>query len=182
MCWRSGSGGASARSTRKRKVRAMADRPDFHVITGGPGSGKSTLIEALAVEGFDRMPEAGRAIIRDQVAIGGAALPWADRAAFAELMLGWELRSWHEAHDRAGPVICDRSVPDVAAYLRLCGLPVPAHVSQAADLSPSQPRLFIAPVARHFRGRLGQHTGFHGTSGHIYAHGSGLLRPWIPDS
>src|SRR3546814_13674461 len=123
MCWRSGSGGASARSTRKRKVRAMADRPDFHVITGGPGSGQSTLIEALAVEGFDHMPDAGRAIIRDQVAIGGAALPWADRAAFAELMLGWELRSWHEAHDRAGPVICDRSVPDVAGYLRLCGLP-----------------------------------------------------------
>src|SRR3546814_5509037 len=60
MCWRSGSGGASARSTRKRKVRAMADRPDFHVITGGPGSGKSTLIEVLEVEGFDNMPEAGR--------------------------------------------------------------------------------------------------------------------------
>src|SRR3546814_20487999 len=78
----------------------MADRPDFHVITGGPGSGKSTLIEALAVEGFDHMPEAGRAIIRDQVAIGGAALPWADRAAFAALMLGWELRSWHAAPDR----------------------------------------------------------------------------------
>src|SRR3546814_16443151 len=112
----------------------MADRPDFHVITGGPGSGKSTLIEALAVEGFDHMPEAGRAIIRDQVAIGGAALPWADRAAFPELMLGWELRSWHEAHDRAGPVICDRSVPDVAGYLRLFGLPVTAHVSHAAEI------------------------------------------------
>src|SRR3546814_11173921 len=83
----------------------MADRPDFHVITGGPGSGKSTLIDALAVEGFDHMPEAGRAIIRDQVAIGGAALPWADRAAFAELLLGWELRFWHEAPDRAGPVV-----------------------------------------------------------------------------
>src|SRR3546814_14360990 len=66
MCWRSGSGGASARSTRKRKVRAMADRPDFHVITGGPGSGQSTLIEALAVEGFDNMPAARRALIRDQ--------------------------------------------------------------------------------------------------------------------
>lgn len=38
------------------------------------------------------MPEAGRAIIQDQVAIGGAALPWADRLAFSELMLGWELR------------------------------------------------------------------------------------------
>ena len=126
----------------------MADRPDFHVITGGPGSGKSTLIEALAVEGFDHMPEAGRAIIRDQVAIGGTALPWADRAAFAELMLGWELRSWHEAHDYEGPVIFDRGVPDVAGYLRLCGLPVPAHVSQAADLFRYQRRVFIAPPWR----------------------------------
>src|SRR3546814_21093134 len=66
MCWRSGSGGASARSTRKRKVRAMADRPDFPVITGGPGSRKSTLIEALEVEGFDQLPEAGRAILRPE--------------------------------------------------------------------------------------------------------------------
>src|SRR3546814_13397103 len=98
MCWRSGRGGVSARSKRKRKVRAMADRPDFHVITGGPGSGKRTLIEALAVEGFHHMPEAGRAIIRDQVKLGGAALPWADRAAFADLLPGWGLRSWHAAH------------------------------------------------------------------------------------
>src|SRR3546814_12815088 len=73
-----------------------------------------------------------------------------------------ELRSWHEAHDRAGPVICDRSVPDVAGYLRLCGLPVPAHVSQAADLFRYQPRVFIAPLARDIRGRCGKKTGFRG--------------------
>src|SRR3546814_12881295 len=70
MCWRSGSGGASARSTRQRKVRAMADRPDFHVITGGPGSGKSPPIDALAVEGFGHMTETRQAIIRDQGQIG----------------------------------------------------------------------------------------------------------------
>jgi predicted ATPase len=62
----------------------LPDPPDFYIITGGPGSGKSTLIEALAAEGFHHMPEAGRAIIRDQVAIGGTALPWADRAALAQ--------------------------------------------------------------------------------------------------
>src|SRR3546814_13257140 len=100
MCWRSGSGGASARSTRKRKVRAMADRPDFHVITGGPGSGKSTLIAALAVEGFDHMLDAGRGITREQVAVGGAAPPWADRGPFPELPTGLGLLSWHEATAR----------------------------------------------------------------------------------
>ena len=61
----------------------MADIPDFHVITGGSGSGKTTLIDMLASLGFHHMPEAGRAIIRDQVAIGGIALPWADRAAYS---------------------------------------------------------------------------------------------------
>ena len=51
------------------------------IITGGPGSGKSTVIDALAKRGISTMSEAGRAIIQDQVAIGGEALPWADRQA-----------------------------------------------------------------------------------------------------
>lgn len=126
----------------------IAERPDFHIITGGPGSGKTTLIDALAALGFHHMPEAGHAIIHDQLAIGGTVLPWADRGAFAELMLGWELRSWNEARNRKGPVIFDRGVPDVSGYLRLCGLPVPAHVTRAADLFRYQRRVFIAPPWR----------------------------------
>src|SRR3546814_14090509 len=102
MCWRSGSGGASARSTQKRKVRAMADRPDFHVITGGPGSGKSTIIKALAVEGFDHMSDSGRAIIRDQAAIGGGDLPWAERAGLAAVRWVWELWPCHGAGAASG--------------------------------------------------------------------------------
>ena len=47
----------------------------FFVITGGPGSGKSTLIAALEAEGFPCSAEAGRAIIRQQAAISGRALP-----------------------------------------------------------------------------------------------------------
>jgi predicted ATPase len=54
----------------------------YFVITGGPGSGKTTLIEALGARGLRHMSEAGRAIIQDQLAIGGSALPWADRRAF----------------------------------------------------------------------------------------------------
>lgn len=115
------------------------------VITGGPGSGKSTLIKALEGHGISTMPEAGRAIIQDQVAIGGEALPWADRQAFAELMLSWEMRSYRAALRLSGPVIFDRGVPDVLGYLRLSKLPVPSHVEQAAKLFRYHHRVFIAP-------------------------------------
>ena len=117
----------------------------FIVVTGGPGSGKTTLVAALRAQGLAAMPEAGRAIIQDQVAIGGTALPWADRLAFSELMLGWELRSWREAQAHAGPVVFDRGVPDVVGYLTLCGLPVGDHVARAAELCRYRREVFIAP-------------------------------------
>jgi predicted ATPase len=115
------------------------------VITGGPGSGKSTLIGALEEHGISTMPEAGRGIIQDQVAIGGEALPWSDRQAFAELMLSWEMRSYRAALRLSGPVIFDRGVPDVLGYLRLSELPVPSHVERAAKTFRYHHRVFIAP-------------------------------------
>ncbi|QZO06786.1 AAA family ATPase [Agrobacterium vitis] len=74
------------------------------VVTGGPGSGKSSPINAMTRRGFRTMPEAGRAITQDQVRIGGPALPWADQIAFSELMLGWELRSYRDALEINAPV------------------------------------------------------------------------------
>lgn len=115
------------------------------VVTGGPGSGKSSLIAALAAQGIATMPEAGRAIIREQVAAGGDALPWGDRAVFAEHMLERELRSHREALALARPVVLDRGVPDVIGYLRLCGLPVPGHATSAAAAFRYNPAVFIAP-------------------------------------
>jgi predicted ATPase len=115
------------------------------VITGGPGAGKSTLLEALATVGIMHMPEAGRAIIQDQVAIGGDALPWRNREAFAELMLSWELRSWHEAAEVVGPALFDRGVPDVIGYRRVAGLSVPDYVWRAAEQFRYASTVFVAP-------------------------------------
>jgi predicted ATPase len=86
----------------------MTDTAAFHIITGGPGAGKTTLIDAPAAEGIRHMPEAGRAIRSRSAAL---PFPGADRATFADLMLSWELRSWHEAGARPGPVIFDRPCP-----------------------------------------------------------------------
>lgn len=132
----------------KNPMLTSAPTDRFFVLTGGPGSGKSTLLAALAQRGLATLPEAGRAIIQDQVAIGGQALPWADRSAFADLMLSWELRSYREAATVSGPVIFDRGVPDVAGYLKLCNLPIPSHVWKAAELYRYHRRTFVAPPWR----------------------------------
>src|SRR5690349_6784546 len=112
---------------------AMSNCARFHVITGGPGSGKTTLIGALARAGYAHTVEAGRAIIQDQLAIDGPGLPWRDPLAFAELMLSWELRSYRMAEQATGPVFFDRGVTDLVGYLALVGRPVPAHIARAAE-------------------------------------------------
>ena len=126
-------------------MKQMKPTDRFFILTGGPGSGKSTLIEALKADGLHTMPESGRAIIQEQVAAGGNALPWADRLAFAERMFQHELRSWHAAHELQGPVIFDRGIPDVVGYLNLVGLEVPAPIQHAARTLRYAPRVFVAP-------------------------------------
>eukprot|EP01034_Spumella_vulgaris_P005269 gene5269-6726_t len=127
------------------RTQARMRHNHLFVLTGGPGSGKSAVIETLHSLGCARTPEAERGVIQDQVAIGGSALPWADRAVFAELMLSWDMRSHHAACAATGPVFCDRGVLDVVGYLRLVDLPVPDHIARAAERFRYNRTVFIAP-------------------------------------
>lgn len=118
---------------------------NFFVFTGGPGSGKTSLVHALADKGFSTAPEAGRAIIQTQQAIGGEALPWGNRQLFAELMLSWDIRSHESAAGMNRPVLFDRGVPDTIGYLELCGLQVPRHMWEAAVLYRYNRQVFVLP-------------------------------------
>lgn len=115
------------------------------VITGGPGSGKTSLIDALAQAGYAVEPEAGRAIIRDEQGAGGEALPWRDRALFARKMLDHDIAAHGRSQQGARLTFHDRGVPDVVGYLTLCGLPIPDDVDQAARTLRYHRRVFIAP-------------------------------------
>jgi predicted ATPase len=117
----------------------------LHVVTGGPGSGKSTLIEALAAAGMATSAEVGRAIIKDELAAGGSALPWVDHQAFADRMIEREIAAHRAALATGETVVLDRGVPDVIGFLRVSGLAVPPPIDASARTHRYNPRVFIAP-------------------------------------
>ena len=117
----------------------------LHVVTGGPGSGKSTLIAALAAAGVATSAEVGRQVIREQVAVNGTALPWADEMAFAEAMWPREVAAHAAALATGRIVILDRGVPDVVGFLRVSKLPVPSRIDAAARATRYNPQVFLAP-------------------------------------
>ncbi|CAM3493048.1 AAA family ATPase [Stackebrandtia soli] len=113
------------------------------VITGGPGGGKTTLVKRLAADGFAVMPESGRAVIIEQRAAGGDALPWRDRDAFAASMVDRDVAAWHAA---TKPVtFFDRGVVDTIGYLTLEGLAVPTRLDEAARRLRYHDRVFVTP-------------------------------------
>lgn len=123
-------------------VRARAN---FHVITGGPGSGKTSIIEALRGRGYRCVDEVGRQIIREQVLIDGNALHWGDRRTFLELMLSRSMRDYELAGGDDGPVFFDRGIAEFAGYCRLTGMPLPRHVENATRLFRYAKRIFVTP-------------------------------------
>lgn len=117
------------------------------VTTGGPGAGKSTLLDHLHQHhGLNVVEEGGRAIIRDQMARNGDALPWANREAFCQAMFEHALATRYRALDAGGLWLFDRGLPDVLGYARLCGLPIPKALVTAAQELRYARTVFLAPA------------------------------------
>lgn len=115
------------------------------VITGGPGAGKTTLIERLARAGYAHIPETGRAIIREQTETGGVCLPWSDRQAYARLMFDTDMDKYDAAPREGRIAFYDRGLVDVIGYLRVEGMPVPEKYDLAARQRRYHETVFLAP-------------------------------------
>ncbi|QGK70042.1 AAA family ATPase [Allosaccharopolyspora coralli] len=95
------------------------------VLTGGPGTGKTTVLTLLADAGFPVMPESARAILR---AHHGTPSP----EEFALLMLRRDRMQHRLASRSRSTVFFDRGLGDILGHLRLHGRPVPHELRHAA--------------------------------------------------
>lgn len=120
-------------------------KENYFIITGGPGMGKTAIIEQLRLKGYACVPETGRNIIQQQMAIQGTALPWANSGEFALLMFRQSVLDYQQHLHIQAPVFFDRGIPDTIGYLQLCGLPVLEEMIQAAETLRSNTQVFITP-------------------------------------
>ena len=118
---------------------------NLFVVSGGPGSGKTTMLRELAKLGFGVVEEAARQIIQEQVASGGTALPWSDRQAYTRLMRQRSIESFVAATPSPEPVFADRGIPDSLGYARLIGLGEQADIEDACRDYRYASKVLLAP-------------------------------------
>lgn len=88
------------------------------VITGGPGTGKSTVIEKLTQLEFTCMPEISRIITKGAQEKGIDQLFLKHPLLFSRLLLEGRIDQYQKAEVTLEPMVFfDRGIPDVFAYL-----------------------------------------------------------------
>lgn len=114
------------------------------IITGGPGTGKSTLIDLLSQQGYSCYPELARQVIKEQLELGSNLFPWADVKGYSDLLFERICCQVEDANG-SGVIFFDRSPVDVLAYLELAGVGPDVEQLMAIRSLKYYPKVFYTP-------------------------------------
>lgn len=104
------------------------------VIIGGPGSGKSTIINYLTNKGFSCYPEISRQVTLEAREKGIDQLFLEQPLLFSELLLKGRINQFNSAkHEDSKFVFIDRGIPDVVAYMDFIGDTYPEIFAKACE-------------------------------------------------
>lgn len=118
---------------------------NFYIFTGGPGSGKSTVLEILKNKGYLTVNEVAREIIKNQVRTGGDALPWKNTVRYSNLMLLWSIVDFEEFVHTDKPCFFDRGIIDTIGYARLINIPVSDDMLLTSNRYRYNKKVFLFP-------------------------------------
>ena len=113
------------------------------VVTGGPGGGKSTLLEALVERGYRVAPEAARRLIKERLAAGLAPRP--DPVTFARAILNSDMAQYRAATDHDGITFFDRGVLDALYMLDLESALSRDEIARLVQAFPYNVTVFLLP-------------------------------------
>jgi predicted ATPase len=108
----------------------MSDVTRF-ILTGAPGSGKTTILRKLEA-GIRTVAEPAREILANQRLIHGRGTPDQDPSLFLNLLLRRSIEKYDAVQGSGGPVLYDRGIPDCVGYAVRLGVdPEPAILAAA---------------------------------------------------
>lgn len=115
------------------------------VIIGGPGTGKTTIIDALTLRGYCCYPEISREITMEARRQGIEQLFLEKPLLFSELLLEGRKKQFQNAVSEPGEVVfLDRGIPDVLAYMHYIGDGYPSFFDNACR-EHKYSKIFILP-------------------------------------
>src|SRR5262245_58116402 len=85
------------------------------VITGGPGAGKTTTLEALTERGYQHVPDTARAIIKKRLEAGLSPRPPLEQ--FGREILQMDVAYYRETLVTDEPVFFERGIVDTLCLL-----------------------------------------------------------------
>ena len=116
------------------------------VITGGPGTGKSTLINNLIEKGHICLEEISRQVTLDAQKQGIDQLFLTNPLLFSELLLKGRQKQYIDANIyKNQTVFFDRGIPDVLAYMDYIGDAYPKNFVQACKNSTYNSVFILKP-------------------------------------
>lgn len=115
------------------------------VIIGGPGTGKSTIIDGLVAQGHCCYPEISREVTMEAQKQGIDQLFLEKPLLFSEMLLEGRIKQFKSALQESHEVVfVDRGIPDVVAYLDFIGDSYPEHFI-AACKQCKYSKIFLLP-------------------------------------
>lgn len=116
------------------------------VITGGPGSGKTSIINELTKRGFTCFEEISRQIILKAREDGIEQLFLTNPIQFSELLLEGRVKQHSDALESNNEfVFLDRGIPDIPAYMDFKGDTYPDFFTKACDDHKYDSIFILAP-------------------------------------
>lgn len=121
--------------------------PNWYVITGGPSSGKSTLLNILGEEGYATFEEAARLVIDEGLAAGKTVEEIrADEKSFQEAVLERKIQV-EASHDKTLLTFFDRGMHDTLAYYRFYGWAIDKKTKKALIEAKYKSMFLLSPLS-----------------------------------
>jgi hypothetical protein len=115
------------------------------VIIGGPGTGKTTIIEGLIAKGYCCYPEISREVTLEAKKQGIEQLFLENPLLFSELLLEGRKKQFQNATKEPHNIVfIDRGIPDILAYMHYIGDSYPAFFNNACR-EHTYTKIFILP-------------------------------------